>query len=183
MNRNTGLRRFIIFGLLVIASFVAANLYFDFRETSKTKIEKQKIETPKTPVSVKTQLNDSIVAYGMQFLGTPYTAGGCSQDGFDCSGFVYYVFKHFKIEVPRSSAAFEHFGKEIPIEEVQKGDILLFLSPTQNVIGHIGIVSKANGTSSDFIHSSSGNEMKVMISSLINEGYKRRFVKALRVIE
>ena len=127
-------------------------------------------------------LQDSIVNYGKQFLGTPYVAAGCSKDGFDCSGFVYFVFQHHNINVPRSSSEFKNFGKEIALEDVQKGDLLLFLSPTRNVIGHIGIVSKPNGKESEFIHASSGREMKVIITNLLNKGYTRRFVKAIRVL-
>ncbi len=128
-------------------------------------------------------LRDSIVNYGMQLLNTPYVAAGCSKDGFDCSGFVYFVYQHYKIKVPRSSIEFENFGKEIPIEKVKKGDILVFSSPTQNVIGHIGIVVNPKGMESDFIHSSSSKEMKVMVSSLKQDGYTKRFVKAVDVIE
>ncbi|MEO5777208.1 MAG: C40 family peptidase [Flavobacterium sp.] len=126
---------------------------------------------------------DSIVNYGKELLGTPYVEAGSDTNGFDCSGFVYYVFKHFRIEVPRSSPQYENFGKEVPIENVKKGDILVFLSPTNNtVIGHLGIVTNPKGMESDFIHSTSGREMKVVITSLKVEGYKRRFVKAISVI-
>ena len=134
------------------------------------------------PTESNVYLGDKIVNFGMGFLGTPYVAAGCSKDGFDCSGFVYFVYNHFKIQVPRSSSQFENFGKVIPISDVKKGDILLFLSPTRNVIGHIGIVSNPKGMESDFIHSSSGREMKVIITSLKKAGYARRFVKAVRVI-
>ncbi len=141
-------------------------------------------EINSTPVAEKqVGLRDSIVAFGMDYLGTPYVTAGCSKDGFDCSGFVYYVFNHFDIDVPRSSASFEHFGTEIPIESVEKGDLLLFLSPTRNAIGHVGIVSTPKGKESDFIHASSGKEMQVIITPLSNAGYTKRFVKALRVIE
>ncbi len=129
-----------------------------------------------------TALRDSIVAYGLQFLGTPYTAGGCSQNGFDCSGFVYFVFKEFNIAVPRSSAQFANFGTQIPIDSVKKGDILVFLSPTRNAIGHLGIVTNANGAASDFVHASSGREMKVIVTSLTQPGYAKRFVKAVNVV-
>ena len=128
------------------------------------------------------KMRDDIVNFGMELLGAPYVEASSSKAGFDCSGFVFYVFKHFKIQVPRSSSQFKNFGKEIPIENVKKGDILLFLSPTRNVIGHIGIVTNPNGKNSDFIHASSGREMKVIITSLKKEGYKRRFVKAVDVI-
>jgi cell wall-associated NlpC family hydrolase len=127
-------------------------------------------------------LRDSIVSFGMKLLGTPYVVGACSKDGFDCSGFVYFVFRHFKILVPRSSSQYRNFGKEIPIDSIRKGDILLFLSPTRNVVGHVGIVTNPKGKDSDFIHASSGSEMKVIITSLKKERYKRRFVKALNVL-
>ena len=134
------------------------------------------------PIENNFPSGDKIVSFGMGLLGTPYVSAGSGINGFDCSGFVYFVFNHFKIKVPRSSSQFNNFGKEIPIAEVKKGDILLFLSPTRNVIGHLGIVTNPNGMDSDFIHSSSGREMKVIITSLKNPGYTRRFVKAIRVL-
>ena len=136
-------------------------------------------DTVINPIRINVPLRDSIVSFGMGLLGTPYVAAGCSRDGFDCSGFVYFVFQHFKIQVPRSSSEFKDFGKEIPIDKVKKGDILVFLSPTRNVIGHVGIVTNPKGKESDFIHASSGREMKVIITSLKQEGYALRFVKAV----
>lgn len=127
-------------------------------------------------------LRDSIESFGMELLGTPYVYGACSREAFDCSGFVYFVFQNFGIQVPRSSSQFENFGREVSIDNVKKGDILVFLSPTRNAIGHIGIVTNANGMESEFIHASSSKEMKVMISSLRQEGYNRRFVKAVNVL-
>ena len=144
-----------------------------FSQGDKTSIQ----DTVANPIT----LRDSVVSFSMGLLGKPYVEGGCSKNGFDCSGFVYFVFQHFKIQVPRSSSQFEHFGKEIPIERVKKGDILLFLSPTSNVIGLVGIVTNPKGKESDFSHSTSGREMKVVITSLKKEGYARRFVKAVRV--
>lgn len=134
------------------------------------------------PAGTNLSLRDSIVDFGMELLGTPYVVAASGKDGFDCSGFVYYVFQHHNIHVPRSSPQFGHFGKEIPIENVRKGDVLVFLSPTKNVIGHVGIVTNAKGMESDFIHASSGRDMKVIVTSLKNEGYARRFVKAVDVL-
>jgi len=131
---------------------------------------------------VNIPLRDSIQSFGMELLGTPYVYGACSREAFDCSGFVYFVYQNFGIEVPRSSSQFENFGKEVSIENVKKGDVLVFLSPTRNAIGHIGIVTNANGMESEFIHASSSKEMKVIISSLKQEGYSRRFVKAVNVL-
>jgi cell wall-associated NlpC family hydrolase len=128
-------------------------------------------------------LRDNLEKFGKGFLGVPYVYGGTSSQGFDCSGFVYHVYREFGIKVPRTSAQFADFGKEVPIEKVKKGDILVFLSPTRNTIGHIGIVTEAKGMESEFIHASSSKEMKVMISSLSQPNYTRRFVKAVTVLE
>lgn len=127
-------------------------------------------------------LRDSIVDFGMKYLGKPYMTGASCEDGFDCSGFVYFVYKHFEISVPRSSIQFKDFGKEIPIENVKKGDILVFKSPTRDVIGHVGIVTKPNGMESEFIHATSGAAMKVVLTNLNNKGYTKRFVKAVDVL-
>ena len=171
-----------IFVFVIIAVVVIYKIYVN---TGASKLNSNSIVKEKSvnqsPANVT--LRDSITTFGMELLGTPYVAAGCSKDGFDCSGFVYFVFKNHGIEVPRSSVGFENFGTEVPIEKAQKGDILVFLSPTRNEIGHLGIVTKANGKESDFIHASSGREMKVIITNLSNESYTRRFVKAVRVIQ
>jgi cell wall-associated NlpC family hydrolase len=169
-------------GLLIIVLYTIA---FSFLNEVKRVPEKDDTmikDTLISPLKLKVSLRDSIVGFGMEFLGTPYVAGACSKEGFDCTGFVYYVFRQFKIQVPRSSSQYKNFGKEISIDSVRKGDILVFLSPTRNVVGHVGIVTNPKGKESDFIHASSGSEMKVIISSLKKEGYKRRFVRAIEVL-
>ncbi len=167
----------------VIAALIASIVIFKIFPRVEISKSKNKLVTKENLASdPNIPLKDSIVNFGMKFLGTPYVTAGCSKEGFDCSGFVYFVFQHFNIEVPRSSVEFYNFGKEISIESVQKGDVLLFLSPTRDVIGHIGIVSRPNGKQSDFIHATSGREMKVTITNLANEGYTRRFVKAIRIL-
>ncbi len=153
----------------------------------KTSVEKpnlieEKVNKPQVQSRSTGNLGNDIVAFGTELLGTPYVEAGCSRDGFDCSGFVYFVYQHHNIEVPRSSAQFENFGVEIPINDVQKGDLLLFLSPTRDVIGHMGIVSNPKGRDSDFLHSTSGKEMQVVVTNLSNSGYAKRFVKAIRVL-
>ena len=172
----------ILIGLVVVSSFVTYNPF----EKPNRQAENNEIVTNKStlinPMIKNASLRDSIVNFATRLSGRPYVAGGCNKNGFDCSGFVFYVFQHYKIQLPRSSSQFENFGKEIPIDKVKKGDILVFLSPTRNEIGHVGIVINPKGKESDFIHASSGSEMKVIVTSLKKEGYTRRFVKAVDVI-
>jgi cell wall-associated NlpC family hydrolase len=165
--------------IVVIALCISFATYSSLR---RARMKNNEIVASKETLAGNSTLGDSIVNFGMQYLGTPYVSAGRTADGFDCSGFVYFVFQHYNIKVPRSSIDYENFGKEIPIDEVQKGDVLLFLSPTQNVIGHIGIVSTPKGRQSDFIHATSGRQMKVVLTNLTNKGYTNRFVKAIRVI-
>jgi len=153
--------------------------------TEIVKKDTVKVEEPDVEIKpiLKTSIADSIIELGMLHLGTPYVAAGNGEVGFDCSGFVHFVFKQFNIQVPRSSIEFDQFGTEVAIEQVQKGDILLFLSPTRNEIGHVGIVSEPDGLKSNFIHASSGEAMGVTVSSLTTKGYADRIVKAIRVLD
>jgi len=176
------LPRITTYVLLLIIAFVVGYSLYKQRASDETLHQAPNPEKVLASSSKELILRDSIAAFGMKYLGSPYVEAGNGEIGFDCSGFVHFVYKHFHIAVPRSSADFEKFGTEIPIDAVQKGDILLFLSPTRNVIGHIGIVLNADGKNSDFVHASSGREMKVIVSSVATKGYSNRFVKAIRVL-
>lgn len=182
MMKWTNLLNFGKIVIIALVVFLAANIMYDNPKELTTQNHLTEQEIVFTSKQTNHTLKDSIVKYGKNLLGTPYVTAGNGKKGFDCSGYIYFVFQHFDVEVPRSTAGYENFGTEIPLEDVQKGDLLLFLSPTRNAIGHIGIVSSANGNESDFIHATSGSEMEVVITNLSNEGYTRRFVKAIRVL-
>lgn len=170
---------------IALGVIILGALTYGIARSVKKVSEKRKLSKTETtihPIDNHSTLRDSIVDYGMKYLGKPYITGASCEEGFDCSGFVYFVFKHFKISVPRSSIQFEDFGKEIPIDSVRKGDILVFLSPSKNVIGHVGIVTKPNGMESEFIHATSGTAMKVVLTNLNNKGYTKRLVKAVDVL-
>jgi len=125
-----------------------------------------------------------IIAFAKEQLGTKYCyAGSEPETGFDCSGFVNYVFKKFDIELPRSSSGFEDVGPALDPRDFKVGDILVFYGyQDRDRIGHVGIISEADGMNSKFIHSSSGKEMAVMISELGSDAYTNRFYKAVDVI-
>lgn len=197
MNQILNIGKIFSIGLVIfIISYLAYNYFGDSKHENKTdvrlskevstnietKIEERTKSSTVPPIRSGASNGDDIVAYGLKLLGTPYVEAGCSKDGFDCSGFVYFVFQHHKIDVPRSTSDYENFGTEIPLANVQKGDLLLFLSPTRDVIGHIGIVSNPKGIHSDFLHSTSGKEMQVTVTNLSKTGYAKRFVKAIRVL-
>lgn len=128
---------------------------------------------------------DSLISFAEKYLGTPYRYGCCTPKGFDCSGFTYFVFKHFKINVPRSSRDYFSYGKEVSKEECQKGDIICFqgTNPKIKRIGHVGIVISEKGEPIKFIHASSSRKNYcVMISDFTGSYYLNRFVKIKRVL-
>lgn len=134
---------------------------------------------------IKTGLTvpDSLVAFGKSLVGTPYLyASSDPANGFDCSGFITYVFNHFGIAVPRSSVDFTDVGLEIPKEIASPGDLILFTGTDSTIrsVGHMGIVESNEKGNLLFLHSTSGRAYGVVISPLKGY-YEARFVKVIRV--
>jgi cell wall-associated NlpC family hydrolase len=137
---------------------------------------------PVIPGSAK---RDSLVTFAKTLIGTPYLyAGTDPAKGFDCSGFINYVFNHFNVTVPRSSYDFINAGKKIPLDSCQEGDLILFTgtNPQERTIGHIGIVCETKTKWPSFIHSSSGKANSVTITSMESVFYQDRFVAAVDVL-
>ena len=130
-------------------------------------------------------IRDSIVSFAKTLLGTPYLYGSTdSVKGFDCSGFITYVFNHFKISVPRSSYDFENIGKKKKLTNCNKGDLILFTGTNleEKAIGHIGIIIDTNKGKPIFIHSSSGKVNSVTITSMESTFYQSRFVSVVDIL-
>ncbi|WP_448702796.1 C40 family peptidase [Mucilaginibacter sp. AW1-3] len=128
---------------------------------------------------------DQLLGYAQKFIGTPYHFAASNPGyGFDCSGFVGYVFRSFKIEVPRSSYEYINIGEKLPLAEAKPGDVILFTGTQtrSRKIGHIGIVMSNDDEGVKFIHSSSGKEHGVTISAM-DERYQRRFVRIVRLFK
>jgi cell wall-associated NlpC family hydrolase len=125
-----------------------------------------------------------VIAFSKTLKGIHYKYGSTDpKKGFDCSGFITYVFNHFKIEVPRTSVGFTNEGKAINLAEVKPGDLILFTGTdsTISTVGHMGIITQA-GDSIVFIHSTSGKANGVTETTL-NPYYMGRFVKVIRVFQ
>ena len=119
------------------------------------------------------------------FEGTRYEyANSDPLRGFDCSGYVNFVYGYFDIKVPRVSAQFEKVGTVIPFNKIQAGDILLFKGSNVNSTqtGHLGIVTEIKGGIIFFLHSATSNNRGIMTSNLEQSYFKDRFIKAIRVL-
>ena len=134
-------------------------------------------------IAIEIVLPDSLVSYARTLIGIPYLYASIDPlKGFDCSGFITYVFNHFNMVVPRSSVDFTNYGKEIGIEKAKPGDLILFTGTdsTIQIVGHMGIVENIKDDTLHFIHSTSGKAKGVVITPL-DDYYKKRFVKVIRV--
>ncbi len=128
---------------------------------------------------------DSIINYAKSLVGVPYNYGGCSATGFDCSGFVYHVFKKFKQSVPRVSSAYNKYKEKQDLKDCKPADIIVFTGTNSAVKkpGHVGIVLNNNDGVIDFIHASSSKKhYGVTITRYNASGYVKRFLFTLSVL-
>lgn len=126
-------------------------------------------------------LVEDIIEYAKKFLGTPYVYGGSTPKGFDCSGYVRYVMDNFGIELTRTSASQSEMGTEVPLSEVQAGDLLFFKGRniSSSRVGHVAMVISNENDIIQFIHAA-GNRVKI---DTFNDSryYVPRFLKATRL--
>jgi peptidoglycan DL-endopeptidase CwlO len=111
-----------------------------------------------------------VVGIAMQYLGIPYVYGGASPSGFDCSGFVMYVFGQIGVSLPHNAAAQYGYGMPVSRDQLQPGDLVFF-----NGLGHVGIYIGGG----QFIHSPHTGDV-VKISS-ISGWYSSTWVGARRL--
>ena len=143
---------------------------------------KNRLTLPGGNIETKGVSPQQVVSFAKTLIGVPYLYGSTDPaKGFDCSGFITYVFKHFGIVVPRSSIDFTNVGQEVSAVQAREGDLILFTGTdsTERFVGHMGIVV-SNADTLRFIHSTSGKQYGVTITPL-NNYYKKRYVKTVRV--
>ena len=116
-----------------------------------------------------------IVMTGKKYLGTPYVFGGTTPDGFDCSGFVQYVFKQLGYNLPRLADEQYLLGQSAKVSQLDVGDLVFFETYMEGV-SHCGIYVGNR----KFLHVSSSRGVKV--DSLDNEYWAPRFVGARKIV-
>ncbi len=122
----------------------------------------------------------SVIEEAKTYLGTPYRYGGTTRRGIDCSAFTQRVFGANNIDLPRVARSQAGEGTYIDKSQVQKGDLLFFIT-RGSYISHVGIVESVDHDGDiKFIHASSSQG--VTISSLNSSYWSRRFKYAKRII-
>lgn len=120
-------------------------------------------------------INRRVISHAMQYIGVPYVFGGTSPYGFDCSGYVQYIFAHAGINLPRTADAQYEVGTPVSTTDLMPGDAVFFTTYTYGA-SHVGIYL-GDG---NFIHASSSRG--VTISSLSSAYYSTHYIGARRMM-
>ena len=160
------------------------NVYYDDLIKEQNEILKQldKLEErrDKLTQSALDYNKKNMLKNAKKYLGGRYIWGGTHPKGFDCSGYTQYIYKKEGVTIPRTANEQAKVGKEVSRFELQKGDLLFFLTDRlRNIpITHVGMYLG----NYKFIHAAS-KRTGIIISSLNKSKYSRLFVKATRIIK
>jgi cell wall-associated NlpC family hydrolase len=113
----------------------------------------------------------ALVAISLRYLGTPYRWAGSGPGGFDCSGFVMYVYSRIGIGLPHSSSMLWRAGRPVARDDLQPGDIVFF-----NGLSHAGIYIGRGR----FVHSPHSGDV-VKVSRLSESWYRMTYEGARRL--
>lgn len=150
---------------------------------NSVKVKPDNREAAVTPVphklsssSVDTEIGKRLVSEARKWLGVPYSYGGNSRKGVDCSGMVVAVYRDAaSLKLPRSSADQHRYCRDINRKDLEAGDLVFFKGSSKGKISHVGIYIGDN----KMIHASSSRG--VIVSDLAEKYYVRHYHASGRV--
>jgi cell wall-associated NlpC family hydrolase len=161
------IRPIFLFYFFVCASFVFAQ--------TPTSTNQAQAPLPNDPQV------DAIINYAKRFLGVPYRYGGTTPSGFDCSGFINYIFGNFGFDLVRTSYGLAELGTTVKLSEIRPGDLMFFKGSNVNStsVGHVALVVEVTPDAIKFIHSANNG---VRIDNFkTSQYYIQRYIKTKRL--
>jgi len=111
-----------------------------------------------------------IVRTAERYIGAPYRHGGATPRGFDCSGYVMYVYQQNGILLPRQVDRQYEAGKHIKLRQAEPGDLVFFRTSRRNRLSHVGIYIGENR----FIHAPRSGK-RVTYADMGKPYWKKRY--------
>ena len=130
---------------------------------------------------IVSEKSNAIIEYAKKFMGVPYVWGGMSPSGFDCSGFINYVFRGFGFSLTRTSYGLAELGTTVTLKNLQPGDLMFFKARNLNsrVVGHVALVVDTTDGIIQFIHAA---RTGIRIDTFNNHSYYvPRYIKSKRL--
>ena len=131
---------------------------------------------PLPPIATGSRGGYEVTGTALGLRGTPYKNGGSDPSGFDCSGFVQYVYGQHGVQIPRRVSDLYHAGKDVQPAQLEPGDLVFFTTVAPGA-SHVGIVIGGD----EFIHAPSSTGA-VRIERMSASYWSTRFVGARRVL-
>jgi cell wall-associated NlpC family hydrolase len=130
---------------------------------------------PKPVSSTGTPDGYAIAGTALGLRGSPYRNGGSDPTGFDCSGFVWYVFARHGISVPRTVAGQFKAGSSVTVDALQPGDLVFFNTGGSDAT-HVGMIIGGD----EFVHAPSSRG-EVRVEHLGSSYWRTRYAGARRI--
>ncbi|MEH7612583.1 C40 family peptidase, partial [Gottfriedia acidiceleris] len=141
--------------------------------TDSNKVDSSQTDTNKVDSNTSQSFDvQSLITLSKKYSGVPYIWGGENPSGFDCSGFISYVFKESGLSLPRTNVAGYWYNSSNlkTVDDFQPGDLIFFQNTYTYGPSHMGIVINDN----EFIHASSSSG--VTISKINNSYWNQHFL-------
>lgn len=124
---------------------------------------------------------DSVITLASRYIGTPYRWAGKTPKGFDCAGFVRFVYSHYGFDLAPSAGGQWRQGRRIADDSAAVGDLVFYGGRRHGrAVGHVGIVTEVNPNGTFlFIHSST--KRGVIITSSQEAYYRHRYIGLRRL--
>lgn len=125
------------------------------------------------------QYRQNIVEYAVSQQGAKYKyAGRSPKTGFDCSGFVYYVFDSFNVELTTNSRDQEKEGRVISLNEAKPGDLVFFRRSKSGSVFHVALVVDNTSDGITVVHSTTSRG--VIVENITKSSYWKSKVTSAR---
>lgn len=121
---------------------------------------------------------DSVVRTAKKYVGVRYRHGGTSPRGFDCSGFVMYVYERNGILLPRSVKSQYQAGRKIRFAQAKPGDLVFFKTSRRNRLSHVGIYLGGK----KFIHAPRTGK-RVSYANMGKPYWRKRYIGSVTFLE